>query len=73
MLIQSQNWGEDISIDSSLVESNLNKIKQDIAHYKTKIVAVTKYFGLRAIEVGYEFGIRDFAESSRLNTINTNL
>lgn len=63
MLIPSQNWGEDIAIDSSFVKLNLDAIKKDIAHYKIKIIAVTKYFGLKAIKAGYEAGIRDFAES----------
>ena len=63
MLIPSQAWGIDTDIDSKLVERNLNDIKKDIAHCKTKIIAVTKYFGLKAIEAGYEAGIRDFAES----------
>ena len=63
MLIPSQAWGQDIDIDSKLVERNLNEIKNNIAHCNTKIIAVTKYFGLKAIEAGYEAGIRDFAES----------
>lgn len=63
MLIPSARWGEDIAIDSSLVKSNLGRIKQQIAHYNVKIIAVTKYFGLKAIEAGYDAGLRDFAES----------
>ena len=63
MLIPSARWGEDIAVDSSLVKSNLGGIKQQIAHYNVKIIAVTKYFGLKAIEAGYEAGLRDFAES----------
>lgn len=63
MLIPSQSWGEDIAIDSSSVKNNLNEIKQNIAHCKTKIIAVTKYFGIKSIIAGYEAGIRDFAES----------
>lgn len=69
MLIPSQNWGEDIAIDSSLVKLNLNAIKQTIAHYNVKIIAVTKYFGLRAMQAGYEAGIRDFAESRAIESI----
>ena len=69
MLIQSQSWGEDIAIDSLLVKKNLNEIKQKIAHYNIKIIAVTKYFGLNAIKSGYEAGIRDFAESRALESI----
>ncbi len=63
MFIPKQSWGEDIAIDSSFVKANLNDIQSNIAHSKTKIIAVTKYFGLRSIVAGYEAGIRDFAES----------
>ena len=63
MLIPSARWGEDVAIDSSLVKSNLGAVKQQIAHYNVKIIAVTKYFGLKSIEAGYEAGLRDFAES----------
>jgi len=69
MLIPSQNWGEDIAIDSSLVKLNFNTIKENIAHCNVKIVAVTKYFGLNAIIAGYEAGIRDFAESRAKESI----
>ncbi len=69
MLIPSKRWGEDIAIDSALVKSNLSKIKQQIAHYNVKIIAVTKYFGLKAIEAGYEAGLRDFAESRAVEAI----
>ena len=63
MLIPSQSWGEDIAIDISLVKNNLNEIQTNIAHYNVNIIAVTKYFGLKAIEVAYKAGIRNFAES----------
>ena len=69
MLIPSQSWGEDIAIDSSLVKRNLDDIKQNIVHYNVKIIAVTKYFGLKAIQAGYKAGIRDFAESRALESI----
>ena len=69
MLIPSECWGEDIAIDCSLVKSNLGTIKEQIAHYNVKIIAVTKYFGLKAIEAGYKAGIRDFAESRALEAI----
>ena len=69
MLIPSQSWGEDIAIDSSLVRRNLDEIKKNIAHYNVKIIAVTKYFGLKAMIAGYEAGIRDFAESRALEAI----
>ena len=69
MLIPSENWGKDIAMSSSLVKSNLSTIQEDIAHYKVKIIAVTKYFGLKAIEAGYEAGIRDSAESRAIEAI----
>ena len=69
MLLPSERWGEDIAIDSSLVKLNLSKINQNIAHYNVKIIAVTKYFGLKAIQAGYEAGIRDFAESRAIESI----
>lgn len=69
MLIPSQSWGEDIAIDSSLVKFNLDSIKKDVAHYNVKIIAVTKYFGLKAMKAGYEAGIRDFAESRAIESI----
>lgn len=69
MLIPSQSWGKDIAIDSSLVKFNLSSIQRNIAHYNVKIIAVTKYFGLGAIEAGYEAGIRDFAESRAIESI----
>jgi len=69
MLIPSQSWGEDIAIDSSFVKLNLSSIKENIAHYNVKIIAVTKYFGLKAIKAGYDAGIRNFAESRALESI----
>ena len=69
MLIPSQNWGEDIQIESSQVKTNLRQIQDQIAPYNVKIVAVTKYFGLNAIKAGYEAGIRDFGESRALEAI----
>ena len=69
MFIPSQSWGEDIAIDSSLVKKNLNQIKQNIAHYNVKIIAVTKYYGLKAIIAGYEAGLREFGESRALEAI----
>lgn len=69
MLIPSQSWGEDIAIDSSLVKLNLSNIRENIAHYNVKIIAVTKYYGLKAIQAGYDAGIRNFAESRALESI----
>ena len=69
MLIPSQTWGEDIKINRSLVKANLLDVQTKIAHSKVKIIAVTKYFGLDAINAGYEVGIRDFAESRAIEAI----
>ena len=70
MTIPSKYWGEDIAVDLSLVKNNLSIIKQKIAHYNVKIIAVTKYFGLKAMVTGYEAGIRDFGESRALEAIS---
>lgn len=67
--IPSAKWGEDVDIDVSQVEKNLQEIKQDIAHSKVKIVAVTKYFGLKSIIAGYQAGIRNFGESRAIEAI----
>ncbi len=69
MFIPSQNWGEDIAINSSLVKKNLDLIKQNIAHCNVKIIAVTKYYGRQSIISGYEAGLRDFAESRAIESI----
>ena len=68
-MIPSQDWGEDIAVDFSLVKNNRLDIEKQIAHYNVKIIAVTKYFGLKAIQAGYKAGIRDFAESRALESI----
>ena len=69
MLIPSQNWGEDIAVDSSLVKKNFDSIKANVAHCNVKIIAVTKYFGLKAILAGYEAGLREFGESRAVEAI----
>ena len=63
MLIPSQDWGEGLKFDSSMVKTNLQEIQKNIAHSKVKIIAVTKYFGLEGIIAGYDAGLRDFGES----------
>ena len=68
-MIPSQSWGEDIAIDSSFVKLNLNRIRQKIAHYNVRIIAVTKYFGTKAMIAAYEAGLRDFAESRAIESI----
>jgi len=69
MLIPAESWGENIAVDSLLVKSNLDAIREKIAHYNVKIIAVTKYFGLNAIQSGYKAGMRDFAESRAIEAI----
>ena len=68
--IPAANWGEDVDIDVSKVERNLLEIKKDIVHSNIKIVAVTKYFGLKSIIAGYEVGLRNFGESRAIEAIN---
>lgn len=64
-------WGiTDFSIDLASVKKNLNEIKQKVAHCKPKIIAVTKYFDINAMENAYKAGIRDFGESRATDAIN---
>jgi len=69
MFIPTNDWGEDIALDGSLVKMNFRSIQEKIAHCNIKIIAVTKYFGLKAIVTGYDAGIRDFGESRALEAI----
>ena len=68
-LIPSNQWGNRVAVRSEIVESNLREIKNKIAPYNVKIVAVTKYFGLDGVVNGYEAGLRDFGESRALDAI----
>ncbi|MCQ2753918.1 MAG: YggS family pyridoxal phosphate-dependent enzyme [bacterium] len=68
-LIPSNQWGHDVSIDLKLVKDNLFEVKNKIAHCKTKIIAVTKYYGLDAVKKGYEAGLRDFGESRAIEAV----
>lgn len=45
------------------IKTNLRRIQEETAPWKSKIIAVTKYFGEDAIIAGYEAGLRDFGES----------
>lgn len=51
------------------VKENLLKIKEDIAPYTPKIIAVTKYFDETKLIEAYEAGLRDFGESRVLDAI----
>ena len=50
-------------MDRDTVNKNLLLIKNRIAPCKPNIVAVTKYYDKTAIELAFECGLRDFAES----------
>lgn len=47
----------------SIISDNLSKIKEELALYNTKIVAVTKYSDDLAIVDAYNAGLRDFGEN----------
>lgn len=49
-----------------VIERNLIQIKEKIVPYTPRIVAVTKYYDVSAIEDAYGAGLRDFAEA-RIN------
>lgn len=68
-LIPTNCWGGDIVVDLELVRGNLLEVQNKVAPYKSRIIAVTKYFGLDAIVKGYEVGLRDFAESRAIQAI----
>lgn len=68
-LIPSSHWGEDVLIDSNLIKEHFDDIKNKIAPYKTRIIAVTKYYGLHAVINGYKAGLREFGESRALDAV----
>lgn len=45
------------------IKKNLLQIQEDIAPCKPGIIAITKYFGIDAIEAAYNAGLRNFGES----------
>lgn len=47
----------------NVVERNLAQIKEKIVPYRPRIIAVTKYYDVSAIEAAYGAGLRDFGES----------
>jgi len=47
----------------SKVLENLSKLKQEIAPYTPKIIAVTKYYDESKLIEAYEAGLRDFGEN----------
>lgn len=68
-LIPASRWGDEVLIDTKLVERNLLEIENKIAPCKPIIIGVTKYFGLDAIVSGYKAGLRNFGESRALDAI----
>ena len=51
------------------VKRNLLQIQEDVAPYKPNIIAVTKYFDENAIVDAYNAGLRNFAESRVIESI----
>ncbi|MFQ8625214.1 MAG: YggS family pyridoxal phosphate-dependent enzyme [Candidatus Gastranaerophilaceae bacterium] len=51
------------------IKKNLLQIQEEIAPYKPKIIAVTKYFDENAIIAAYDAGLRDFGESRVIEAI----
>lgn len=47
----------------NVIESNLIQIKEKIVPYTPRIIAVTKYYDVSAIEDAYRAGLRDFGEA----------
>ena len=50
----------------NVIERNLIQIKEKIVPYTPRIIAVTKYYDVSAIEDAYAAGLRDFGEA-RIN------
>ncbi len=51
------------------VKKNLLQIQEEIAPYRPRIIAVTKYFDEEAIEAAYRAGLRDFGESRAVEAV----
>ena len=51
------------------VKDNLNRILKDTKNYNSKIIAVTKYYGVDKVIEAYDAGLRDFAESKVLDAV----
>lgn len=67
--IPSNKWGSDVAISSDAIARNLLEIEEKTAHYNSRIIAVTKYYGVNALVNAYKAGIRDFGESRVLDAI----
>lgn len=53
----------EIKKQMGIISRNLSEIKQEIAPYNPKIIAVTKYSDTNAIVEAYQAGLRDFGEN----------
>ena len=51
------------------VKDNLDRILKDTKNYNSKIIAVTKYYGVDKMIEAYDAGLRDFAESKVLDAV----
>ena len=51
------------------VRNNLNKVLKDIEGYSPRIIAVTKYYDIDKMIEAFEAGLRDFAESRALDSV----
>lgn len=51
------------------IKKNLSQIQEEIAPYRPKIIAVTKYFDENAIEAAYDAGLKDFGESRAVEAV----
>lgn len=51
------------------IKKNLSQIQEEIAPYRPKIIAVTKYFDENAIKAAYDAGLRDFGESRAVEAV----
>ena len=67
--IPSNSWGSDVAISSDAIARNLLEIKEKTAHYNSRIIAVTKYYGVGALVNAYKAGVRDFGESRVIDAI----
>lgn len=69
-LIPSGQWGSDDAISLETIAKNLLEIKEKTALYNSRIIAVTKYYGVNALVNAHKAGIRDFGESRVNDAIN---
>ena len=51
------------------VRNNLNKVLKDIEGYSPRIIAVTKYYDIDKMMEAFQAGLRDFAESRALDSV----